>query len=74
MSTIKSKTVEQLIKLCKQLHDDDERARENRPSSSDESEDDERCFSKYWEENRSFSLREPQEIPKPRYEMIVSNF
>ncbi|KAE9556280.1 hypothetical protein FO519_000463 [Halicephalobus sp. NKZ332] len=72
LTTIKNKTISQLIALCKKLHDEDERARADRSSSSEDSEDEEKLYSctNCWEENRLFSLKEPKETPAPKYEII----
>ena len=77
LTTMKNQTISQLIALCKKLHDEDERARADRPSSSSEDSDNEEKFygcGSYWEENRSFSIREPKEASAPKYEIVVSLF
>uniref|UniRef100_A0AC34F536 G-patch domain-containing protein n=1 Tax=Panagrolaimus sp. ES5 TaxID=591445 RepID=A0AC34F536_9BILA len=71
LSTIKNKTVQQLVDLCQQLHDEDERARFGRSSSESEGDDDNRYGGGGgWEHDNTFSIRDVKEPEKPRYEVI----
>uniref|UniRef100_A0AC35FRB0 G-patch domain-containing protein n=1 Tax=Panagrolaimus sp. PS1159 TaxID=55785 RepID=A0AC35FRB0_9BILA len=69
LSTIKNKTVQQLVDLCQQLHDEDERARFDRPSSESEEDNDDR-YCGGWENDNTFSHRDVKDPEKPRYEVI----
>uniref|UniRef100_A0A7E4VES4 Protein kinase domain-containing protein n=1 Tax=Panagrellus redivivus TaxID=6233 RepID=A0A7E4VES4_PANRE len=56
LSTIKNKSVQELVDLCTQLHNEDERARYDRPSSDSEPEDD-RLEAREWEYDNTFTVK-----------------
>ena len=70
LSTIKNKSIQQLVDLCQQLHDEDERARFGRPSSSESEGDDDRYGGGGgWDFDNTFSIREVREPEKPKLPM-----